>query len=97
MASIRFAVEGTSRARHNRLLVFARLLDATPFALTAASTILGTPVRHLNQPRALTRDGLPRFDLFGFELPPTAPVAVGDVIVLEGVDVQETEPDDGNA
>lgn len=59
--------------------------------------MLGTPVSGISQPRALTPDGLPRFDLFAWELAPTAPVAVGDVIVLEGVDVHETEPDGGNA
>jgi hypothetical protein len=70
-------------------MVFARLLDATPFALTPTSTILGTPVRGISQPRAMTPDGLPRFDLFAWELAPSPPVVVGDVIVLEGVEVQD--------
>ncbi len=87
MGSIEFQIEGTSRARHNRLLVFARLLKPAHFTLTPTSTLLGSRIEHVSQPRIVQPDGTPRLDVFAFEIAPSTEVAIGAVVVLANVDV----------
>ena len=85
---VRFEVETVSRMRHRKQVVFARILDQFNFSLTPETTLLGTRIDRLTQPRALAPDRTPRYDLFGFEVAPSIVVSPGDVIFLENVAVR---------
>jgi hypothetical protein len=68
LKKMEFEIEYISKIRDGYL--FARLLQkGVDFTVTDNSTLGGYPVKKsLTMPRALDKDGNPRFDLFAFQM-----------------------------
>lgn len=64
----RFVVEAVTGLR-GEVIVFAAELEGEGSFTVDAATLAGCPLKPvLNQPRALTPDGQPRYDLWAFHL-----------------------------